>query len=132
MTLLFLIIGVGILAMLPVAWVSNWTVVSADPPAQWRYAWRLRWPIGIAFGIGSVFMFYPVHGTDDMWYRIYGVPFPAHVVDEHGLDYVGCPTPLSMIMNFVTWLFFPHLPLWISSFVFRCRKSHNEIVAPLE
>lgn len=109
MTLALLLIGVGSLIALPWVWKSNWDYAAADPPARWRAAWRLRWPIGLVLGAASLFMFYPVYGTEDqMWYRVFGVPFPAFAFDERGHDYVGGLSLPMMALNCVVWLFFPH------------------------
>lgn len=119
MALVFLIFGLAGFAALPAAWNTNCKFARTDPPAKWRFVWRLRWLIGFVLAVASILMFYPVHGDDGQWYRIFGIPFPAFAFDERGHDYVGCTSIPFMVLNFVLWLFFPHFPLWMYTRVWK-------------
>jgi hypothetical protein len=111
MVLALMVIGVVVLATSIWAWRKNRKVVVANMPPLWRAFWRWRWVIGVALGVGSYFLRYPLDGTTDR-YMVHGVPFMSYAFDQRGHDYVGLLTMPALLLNFVTWAMLPQLVFW--------------------
>ena len=112
MVLALALIGVAMLSASIWAWRKNKKVVVADMPPLWRAFWRWRWVVGIALGVSSYFLRYPLEGTTDR-YIVHGVPFMSYAFDQRGLDYVGPLTMLALVLNFITWVMLPQFVLWV-------------------
>jgi len=106
------LIGIGVLGASIWAWRRNRQLTVSAMPALWRSVWRWRWLIGLALGVGSYFLRYPLEGGGDR-YTVYGVPFMSYAFDQRGHDYVGPLTVPALILNFVTWAVLPQLLLWV-------------------
>lgn len=125
MVLALMLTGVVVLAASIWAWRKNRKVVVNEMPSLWRAFWRLRWVIGVALGIGSYFLRYPLDGTTDR-YMVYGVPFMSYAFDQRGHDYVGPSTMPALALNFVTWAMLPQLVLWAFTLRKRNRRQSND------
>lgn len=80
----------------------------------WGAAWRWRWALGAAMGVGTLFVGYPVAGaTPGERYRVFGVPFVVWLLDQNGHDYVWSAGMLLLFLNVATWAMAPHLLLWL-------------------
>jgi len=112
--LVLMIAGLIVLVTSVYAWHRNTRIDMRSLPVRWLRLWRWRWAIGVALGVSSVFMRYPVQGDEDQ-YLIYGIPFFAYAFDQHGRDYFGPFTMPFMLLNFVTWLCLPQLVLWLAT-----------------
>jgi hypothetical protein len=82
--------------------------------ARWLIARRWSGLLSIALGIGSYFIWYPLHDHGETW-RVMGFPFFAAVFDPHGSDYVGITTIPAVIGNFLFFASLPQFILWATS-----------------
>jgi hypothetical protein len=108
-------VGFVLLVASACATFFNLRVDPAVRPPLWRKFRRLGWGLGTILGVASIFMFFPVTGTDGLRYSVHGVPFPAYEFDEKGNDYVS---PMSMpfvLLNILFWLLLPQFVLWVTS-----------------
>ena len=114
MVVALMIIGSTLLLASLWARGRNNSLIATDMPHLWQTLWRFRWAFGLFLSIASYFMRYPLQGSDGV-YTVYGVPYMTYAFDEKGHDYVGTLTMPFMILNFVFWLFLPHLLFWLSA-----------------
>jgi hypothetical protein len=66
--------------------------------ARWLVARRWSWLLGAALGIGSYFLWYPLHDGGETW-RVMGFPFFAAAFDSRGSDYVGIGSPGVLVLR---------------------------------
>jgi len=81
--------------------------------ARWLVARRWSWLLGVALGIGSYFIWYPLHDGSETW-RVMGFPFFAAAFDPHGSDYVGITTIPAVVGNFLFFAALPQFILWVT------------------
>jgi hypothetical protein len=112
MVLALMLVGVALLGASIWAWRKNRRLTISAMPPLWRSVWRWRWLVGVALGVGSCFLRYPLEGGGDR-YMVYGVPFMSFAFDQRGHDYVSPLTVPALMLNFVTWAMLPQLLLWV-------------------
>jgi len=114
MVIALMLLGVVLLIASIWAWRKNRPVVVSEMPSLWQVIWRWRWVIGVALGVGSYFLRYPLESSGAR-YMVYGVPFMSYAFDSKGHDYVGPLTTFAIALNFATWALLPQLFLWLFS-----------------
>lgn len=113
MIVALLILGILLLVAEVVAVRHNRrTLRTGSFSGRWRWLYKWQLAIGVMLAVGAAFISYPASGGNDR-YTVWEVPFIAFAIDQRGWDYVGPLSALALILNGVTWIFFPAFVLWV-------------------
>lgn len=111
-----LILGFAIFGLLGIVFAvvairANRRIASSGAGERWLAARRWSGLVGVALGIGSYFIWYPLQDHGETW-RVMGFPFFAAAFDSRGSDYVGLTTIPAVIGNFLFFAAIPQFILW--------------------